>query len=53
MRIKMTAIAARQLKDGNCAIDITVCVEGVEHLKSVISRLSAVEGVFSVERQVS
>lgn len=52
MRIKMTAIAARQLKDGNCAIDLTVCVEGVEHLKSVISRLSSVEGVFSVERQV-
>lgn len=52
MRIKMTAISARQLRDGNCAIDITVCVESVEHLKSVIDKLSAVSGVFSVERQV-
>ncbi len=52
MRIKMTAISARQLRDGNCAIDITVHVESVEHLKSVISRLNAVSSVFSVERQV-
>ncbi len=52
MRIKMTAISARQLRDGNCAIDITIHVESVEHLKSVISKLSAVNSVFSVERQV-
>ncbi len=52
MRIKMTAISARQLRDGNCAIDITVHVESVEHLKSVIAKLAAVNSVFSVERQV-
>ena len=52
MRIKMTAISARQLRDGNCAIDITLHVESVEHLKSVISKLAAVSSVFSVERQV-
>ena len=52
MRIKMTALSARQLKDGNAAIDLTVCVEGVEHLKSVITKLSAINGVFSVERPV-
>ncbi len=52
MRIKMTAVSARQLKDGNCVIDLTVCVEGVEHLKSVIAKLSAINGVLSVERSV-
>ncbi len=52
MRIKMTAISARQLRDGNCAIDITVHVESVEHLKSVMAKLAAVNSVFSVERQV-
>ena len=52
MRIKMTAISARQLRDGNCAIELTVHVESVEHLKSVIAKLSAVNSVFSVERQV-
>ncbi len=52
MRIKMTAISARQLRDGNCAIDITIHVESVEHLKSVIAKLAAVNSVFSVERQV-
>ncbi len=52
MRIKMTAISARQLRDGNCAIDITIHVESVEHLKSVIAKLSTVSSVFSVERQV-
>ncbi len=53
MRIKMTALTARQTKDGNCAIDLTVCVEGVEHLKSVINRLSAISDVYSVERSVT
>ena len=52
MRIKMTAVTARQLKDGNCAIDLTICVEGVEHLKSVIAKLSAINGVLTVERSV-
>ena len=50
MRIGVHSVSAQQKKDGNCAITITVNAESVEHLKSIISRMEKVSGVYSVER---
>ncbi len=52
MRLNVQAISARQLKGGNCAALITVSAESVEHLRSIISRMEKISGVFSVERVV-
>ena len=41
---------AKQQNNGNCVAIISIEVEGVEHLRSIIARLDKVEGVFSVER---
>ena len=50
MRVPLHSINAKQQKDGNCVAIISIEVEGVEHLRSIIARLEKVEGVFSVER---
>ena len=53
MRIMIYAASARQLKSGKYAIDITVRVESAEHLKSVMTKIENVSGVYSVERVYS
>ncbi len=50
MRVPVNSISARQQKDGNCTINITVNAESVEHLRSIITRIEKIHGVFSVER---
>ena len=50
MRVIITAVNARETKDGNCAVDLTIRVESTEHLKSIMSRISKINGVYSVER---
>ena len=50
MRVPIHSISARQLKNGNCTVTMTVSAEGVEHLKSIISRIEKIRGIFSVER---
>lgn len=50
MHVKVHALNARPLGDGNCIITITVTVNGAEHLKSVINRISKVQGTISIER---
>ena len=52
MRVMIHGINARLLKNGNYEIDITVKVESAEHLQSIIHKISAVNGVYSVERLV-
>ena len=37
-------------KDGRCVIEVTIQVEGIEHLKSIVSKIEKVQGVISVER---
>ena len=51
MRVPVHSINARQVKSGNCIVVMTVSTEGVEHLKSIISRLEKLKSVFSVERK--
>ena len=52
MRVMIHGINARLLKNGNYEIDITVKVESAEHLQSIIHKIGAVNGVYSVERLV-
>ena len=50
MRVTVNTVNARGVKSGNCIIILTVNTESVEHLKSIISRLEKLPGVFSAER---
>ncbi|MBQ7045609.1 MAG: bifunctional (p)ppGpp synthetase/guanosine-3',5'-bis(diphosphate) 3'-pyrophosphohydrolase [Clostridia bacterium] len=50
MRVPMHAINGRTAKSGNCIVTVTVSAESVEHLQSIMNRLSKLPGVFSVER---
>ena len=50
MRVMIHDLNARKSKDGRTTMTITITVDGVEHLKSVISKLERVNGVLSVER---
>jgi guanosine-3',5'-bis(diphosphate) 3'-pyrophosphohydrolase len=50
MHVMIHAISTRETSDGNVSINVTVGVNNVEHLNSVIGRLSKVNGVFDIER---
>ncbi|MCQ2441372.1 MAG: bifunctional (p)ppGpp synthetase/guanosine-3',5'-bis(diphosphate) 3'-pyrophosphohydrolase [Clostridia bacterium] len=50
MRIAVHSVNARETKDGNCVIVLTISAESVEHLKSIISHLEKLSGVFHIER---
>ncbi len=50
MRVATHSVNARQTKDGNCIIELTVSAESVEHVRSIISRIEKISGVYSVER---
>ncbi len=50
MKVNIMSIATKDTKDGRCIIEVTVQVEGVEHLKSLVSKVEKVPGVISVER---
>ncbi len=50
MRIGLHSINAKQTKDGNCTVIITVSAENVEHLRSIIARLEKISGVYHIER---
>ncbi len=50
MRVGLHAVNARAVKGGHCAITVTVSAASVEHLKSIIEKLTKLSGVFSVER---
>ena len=50
MRVPIHSISARQTKDGNCIIIMTISAESVEHLRSIISRIEKVPKIFNVER---
>ncbi len=52
LHVPVHAIMARETKDGNCEISITISVESREHLDNVTSRIRKIQGVYSVERSV-
>lgn len=50
MRIMINDISTRNTKDGRATIVVTVSVNGVEHLNSVVAKIEKIEGVLSIER---
>lgn len=50
MHIFIHALNSRELKDNNAIIYATITVNGLDHLKSVISRLSNISGIISIGR---
>lgn len=50
MHIFIHALNSRELKDNNAIIYATITVNGLEHLKSVISKLSNISGIISIGR---
>ena len=50
LHVSVHALMAKETKDGNCIIVVTIGVESREHLDNVIARIKKLNGVFSVER---
>ncbi len=50
MRVPIHSISAKQTKDGNCIIIMTISAESVEHLRSIIARIEKVSQIYHVER---
>ena len=50
MHVMIHAINAREPKDGQASMTLTVGVSSLDHLQSVIARLSRIEGVYTIER---
>ena len=50
MRIMINDLSTRNTKDGRAIIMVTVSVNGVEHLNSLVAKLNKVEGVLTIER---
>lgn len=50
MRVALHNVNARELKDGNCEIILTVSTEGTEHLNNIIAKLSKIDNVIEVDR---
>jgi len=50
MRVPIHSISAREIKGGDCMVNLTISAESVEHLKSIIARLEKIPGAYHVER---
>lgn len=50
MHISIHSLNSREKKDGGAVITATITIHGLEHLQSVITRMSSIEGVYSVRR---
>ena len=48
--IKILAINARPINDGNCVTNLTIAVNGKEHLESIVKTLMKINGVYLIER---
>ena len=50
MHVDIRSINTRETKDGKKIMNLTVAVNGVEHLNTVIKALKKINGVLSIER---
>ncbi len=50
MRIMINDISTRNTKDGRTNVMVTVSVNGVEHLNSLVAKISKIDGVLNIER---
>lgn len=51
MHIFINNMDSKQMKDGTAIIHLSITVNGMDHLRAVISRISNVKGVISISRQ--
>ena len=50
LRISVHSLNSRELKDRTDVIYATITIQGLDHLNSVISKLSNIEGIISIKR---
>ncbi|MBQ2848690.1 MAG: bifunctional (p)ppGpp synthetase/guanosine-3',5'-bis(diphosphate) 3'-pyrophosphohydrolase [Clostridia bacterium] len=50
MRIMINDISTRNTTDGRAIVMVTVSVNGVEHLNSLVAKIEKIDGVLSIER---
>ena len=50
MRIMINDISTRNTRDGRAIIMVTVSVNGVEHLNSLVTKIAKIDGVLNIER---
>ena len=50
MHVMIHAISAREPKDGSVFMSVTVGVNSLEHLQSVIARLTRISGIYNITR---
>lgn len=50
LHVPVHSITACEVKGGNCSVVLTISTKSVEHLKSIISKIEKISGVFNVER---
>ena len=50
MHVPIHTLNSRETKDGRAAINVSITINGRDHLQSVIDRMSRIEGISSVRR---
>lgn len=50
MRVMIHSVNMRAIKDGRAIMNVTISVEGAEHLKNVMTKIQKIDGVLLVER---
>lgn len=50
MRVPISNINSRTLRDGSFCLTCTIFVDGIEHLNSVIAKIEKIAGILKVER---
>ena len=50
MHVMIHSMNTRELKDGRCTLTMTITVDGVEHLRSVMAKVAKIDGVLKVDR---
>lgn len=49
-RVQLHELNARELKNSNCNIVVTIGIQDVEQLKNIMQKINKIDGVISVER---
>ena len=50
MRVMIHSVNMRSVKDGRAIMNVTITVEGAEHLRNVMAKIQKIDGVLLVER---
>ncbi len=50
MRVMIHSVNMRAIKDGRAIMNVTITVEGAEHLRNVMAKIQKIDGVLLVER---